>query len=81
MTKKFIVTTKTGIGETVPLRGTVWAFHMSRAQLFPTKEAAQAGLDKAKQFMKAKTYKSAKIEEVEDHEGSFIVGNTSYPKE
>lgn len=63
---KFIVTVKNAHNEKVPLKGTVWAFSMERAQKFDTKEAAQAGLDKAKMFMKAKTYKSAVIEEVED---------------
>ncbi len=60
----FIVTTKNGAGEDVPLRGTVWAFSMDRAQKFETREAAQAALDKAKKFMKAKTYKAAEIKEV-----------------
>lgn len=61
---KFIVTTEIALGERVPLRGTVWAFSMDRAQKFDTREAAQAALDKAKQFMKAKFYKAARIEEV-----------------
>jgi hypothetical protein len=60
----FIVTTKNGVGEKVPLRGTVWAFDMDRATRHETREAAQAALDKAKKFMKAATYKSAQIEEV-----------------
>lgn len=37
MAIKFVVTTKNGAGERVPLRGTVWAFTMDRAQLFETK--------------------------------------------
>lgn len=61
----FIVTTKNGAGEKVPLRGTIWAFEMSRAQKFETREAAQAALDKARKFMKARTYKNSNIEEVE----------------
>lgn len=60
----FIVTVKNGIGEEVPLRGTVWAFTMDRAQQFATREDAQAALDKAKKFMKAKTYKAAIIREI-----------------
>jgi hypothetical protein len=40
-------------GSTWPLRGNVWAFDMSRAQQFETREKAQAQLDKAKPFMKA----------------------------
>ena len=62
---KFIVTVKNGAGESVPLRGTVWAFSMERAQLFESREAAQAQLDKAKKFMRASTYKAARIEEVQ----------------
>lgn len=60
----FIVTVKNAIGEEVPLRGTVWAFSMDRAQQFKTREEAQAALDKAKKFMKASTYKKAIIREV-----------------
>lgn len=62
---KFIVTVKNGAGEDVPLRGTIWAFEMDRAQKFETRELAQAGLDKAKKFMKATTYKKAVIQEIE----------------
>lgn len=62
---KFIVTTPNALGERVPLRGTVWAFSMDRASQYDTREQAQAALDKAKQFMKAKTYRAARIEEVE----------------
>ena len=57
----FIVTV-TNNGIKWPLRGTVWAFDMSRAQIFPTREAAQAALVKAKPFMKAAIYKRAVIE-------------------
>lgn len=63
---KFIVVTPNGVGELVPLRGTVWAFSMDRAQKFETEALAQAALDKAKQFMKAKTYKASKIVLVEE---------------
>lgn len=62
----FIVTTKNGAGEDVPLRGTVWTFSMDRATRYATRELAQAALDKAKQFMKAKTYKSSIIRQMED---------------
>lgn len=61
----FIVTTKNGLGEKVPLRGTVWAFSMDRATRHETREAAQAALDKAKKFMKASAYKKSIIEEIE----------------
>lgn len=63
---KFIVVTPNLAGQLVPLRGTVWAYDMERAQKFDTREQAQAGLDKAKPFMKAKTYKAAKIQEVSE---------------
>ena len=62
---KYAVVTENGAGELVPLRGTIWALHMERAQLFETKEAAQAALDKAKKFMKAATYKKARIMDIE----------------
>jgi hypothetical protein len=60
---KFIVTVAHN-GETWPLRGTIWAFSMDRAQKFDTREAAQAALDKAKKFMKAALYRKAQIVEV-----------------
>jgi hypothetical protein len=59
----FIVTVNHN-GEKWPLRGTVWAYSMDRAQKFETREAAQAALDKAKPFMKAAIFKKAQIEEV-----------------
>jgi len=52
-------------GNEVPLRGTVWAFDMARAQKFVTREEAQKALDKAKMFMKVSIYKKAVIKEVE----------------
>lgn len=51
---------------TVPLRGTVWAFSMDRAQQFATREDAQTALEKAKKFMKASIYKKAVIQQLED---------------
>ncbi len=51
-------------GQKWPLRGTVWAFSMERAQKFESIAEAQAALDKAKPFMKARQYKAAHIEEV-----------------
>ena len=59
----FIVTVIVN-GTKWPLRGTVWAYDMSRAQKFETREAAQAALNKAKQFMKACIYKAAVIEQI-----------------
>lgn len=50
-------------GQKWPLRGTVWAFDMSRAQKFETRELAQAALNKARVFMPAKQFKNAVIEE------------------
>lgn len=38
---------------------------MDRAQKFDSRELAQAALDRAKKFMKAKTYKAARIIEAE----------------
>jgi hypothetical protein len=57
----FIVTVVNN-GAKWPLRGTTWAFDMSRAQTFPTREAAQAGLEKARKFMKPAIYRRAVIE-------------------
>jgi len=58
----FIVTVEHN-GETWPLRGTIWALSMERAQKFETRDAAQAALDKARQFMKPALYKKARITE------------------
>lgn len=60
---KYIVTI-THNGEKWPLRGTVWAYSMDRAQQFDTQEAAQAALLKAKPFMKAAMFKKAVVEAV-----------------
>ncbi len=60
----FIVTVEHN-GQKWPLRGTIWAFSMERAQRFPSREAAAGALRTAKQFMKPGLYKKAKIEEVE----------------
>jgi hypothetical protein len=46
------------------LRSTVWTSARERATEFETREAAQAALDKAKQFMKASVYKQSRIVEV-----------------
>lgn len=53
-------------GNEVPLRGSVWAFNMDRAQKFATRDEAQAALDKAKKFMKVSIYKKAIIKEVKE---------------
>jgi hypothetical protein len=62
----FIVTV-THNGNEVPLRGSVWAFSMDRAQVFASREEAQAKLDFAKKFMKASIYKKAVIKEIENN--------------
>lgn len=51
-------------GERWPLRGTIWAFSMDRAQLFDTREQAQAALERARKFMKASIYRKAVIVEM-----------------
>ena len=61
--RMFIVTVEHN-GEKWPLKGTVWAFSMERAQKFETQADAAAALVKAKKFMKAAIFKKAKIEEV-----------------
>ena len=60
----FVVTTKNGAGEKFPLRGTIWSFSMDYAQHFPSREAAQAALEKARKFISRATYRAAVIEEV-----------------
>jgi hypothetical protein len=59
----YIVTVKMN-GSEWPLRGTNWAYDMSRAQTFETRDAALAALNKAKKFMKAAVYKAAVIKEI-----------------
>ena len=49
------------LGNTFYLRSTVWTSERDRATMFATVEAAQAGLNKAKQFMKAKQFRAAAI--------------------
>lgn len=57
---KFIVEVDNA-GSTFWLGGTVWRFAKERATLHDTRESAQAALDKAKKFMAAKIYRSARI--------------------
>jgi hypothetical protein len=52
------------LGNTFYLRSTVWTSERDRATVFKSQEAAQAGLQDAKQFMKAKQFKAAHIEAV-----------------
>lgn len=60
----FIVTVETPAG-TSYLRSTIWTFagRRERAEEYPTREAAQAALDKAKKFMAASIYRAARIVE------------------
>lgn len=61
----FIVTFPSVSGTSrLPLRGTIIAFDMDRAQRFETREAAQAALDKFRKFHKPKLCKQARVEEV-----------------
>jgi hypothetical protein len=48
-------------GNTFFLRGTVWSAYIDNAKMFDSKEAAQAGLDKSKQFNPAECYRKARI--------------------
>jgi hypothetical protein len=56
----FIVTVNT-TGLPHFLRSTIWTADINRADKFETMEAATAALAKAKKFMKATTFKAAKI--------------------
>lgn len=56
----FIVTL-TNLNTPFWLRGTTWAYSLDRADKFATAELAQAALDKAKMFMKARIFKAAKV--------------------
>lgn len=48
-------------GNAFYLRSTVWTSALDRATVFASQEAAQAGLLKAKQFMKAAQFKAARV--------------------
>jgi len=62
---RYIVTTPNTTGTArLPLRGTIWAFSMDRAEIFDTRELAQAALDRAAAFSKKRTIKAATIDEV-----------------
>lgn len=45
------------------LRGTTWAFHRDRANVFETQEAAQAAIAKASKFIHATIRKNLQIVE------------------
>jgi hypothetical protein len=57
---KFIVEVENA-GSTFWLGGTVWRFAKERATLHDDQASAQKALDKAKPFMAAKIYRSARI--------------------
>jgi hypothetical protein len=63
--RKMFIVTVTHNGQKWPLRGTIIAFDMERAQKFATREAAQMAIEKARKFHKASVMKTAKIEAIE----------------
>lgn len=50
------------LGNDFWLRSTIWVAEKDRGNVFASTELAQAALNRAKMFMKAKQYKAAKIE-------------------
>jgi hypothetical protein len=76
MAAGFIVTVEHN-GETWPLRGTVWAYRMERAQVFDTRAAAQAQLDKAGKFMPAVVYRKAQIVPTESDSNRHVMAAAS----
>lgn len=50
------------LGNKFYLRSTIWTSERLRATEFPTMDAANVQLNKAKQFMKVKQFRAAKIE-------------------
>ena len=46
------------------LRSTIWSAYSDRATVFETEEAAKAGLEKARKFMKASQFKAARVVKV-----------------
>lgn len=50
-------------GQVYFLRNTIWTAYADRATRFESAEAAKAGLEKARKFMKAATYKAATVVE------------------
>jgi hypothetical protein len=61
----YIVTVEGPTGVRFPLRGIVVAYHMDRAEKFQSRSNAELALQKAKKFMKAETFKTARIEQVD----------------
>lgn len=58
------IVTLAHLGNTFFLRNTIWTAERDRATEFDTKELAQAGLLKAKPFMKASQFKAAVVRRV-----------------
>ena len=58
------IVTITHKGIEIPLRGTVWAGSMDRAEHFDTREATLAALNRAAKFMQKTIYKKAVIKEI-----------------
>lgn len=56
------IVTLAHLGNTYYLRSSIWTSQRDRATEYVSAEAAQAGLVKAKQFMKAAQFKAAKVE-------------------
>jgi hypothetical protein len=50
-------------GKVYFLRNTIWTEYADRATRFESAEKARAGLDKARKFMKAATFKAATVVE------------------
>jgi len=59
-----IIVTVENEGNKFYLRGTTWSFSQDRASQFADAQAAQAGLERARKFMKPALYKRAVQEEV-----------------
>jgi hypothetical protein len=49
------------VGEQIELKRTIWRFAGNDGDRFDSVEAAQAALNKAKQFMPAKLFKASRI--------------------
>ena len=49
------------VGEPIELKSTIWRFSGNEGDRFDSVEAAQAALNKAKQFMPAKLFKASRI--------------------
>ncbi len=57
----FVETRNPKTGDKFWLKGSTWAFSRERAQIFDTREAAQAQLEKSKKFNQPWAFKAAII--------------------